>query len=86
MALGELLGQRKSQKQNPCPYESGMQALRPGTRRMPVRFYLIAGVVILFDIEFLLPPLGDWSFENSSKRTWVIHSRRDDRLYCYLYW
>ena len=39
------------------PYESGMRPIGPGTRRMPVRFYLIAVLFILFDIEviFLFP-------------------------------
>jgi NADH-quinone oxidoreductase subunit A len=39
------------------PYESGMVPIGEGTRRMPVRFYLIAVLFILFDIEvvFFLP-------------------------------
>jgi NADH-quinone oxidoreductase subunit A len=39
------------------PYESGMTPYGPGTRRMAVRFYLIAVLFILFDIEviFFLP-------------------------------
>ena len=39
------------------PYESGMNPNGEGTRRMPVRFYLIAVLFILFDIEvvFFLP-------------------------------
>ena len=39
------------------PYESGMNPYGEGTRRMPVRFYLIAVLFILFDIEvvFLFP-------------------------------
>jgi len=47
-------------------------------------FTLIAVLFILFDIEvvFFLP----WAivFRESSKRDLGIHSRRDDRLYCYL--
>jgi NADH-quinone oxidoreductase subunit A len=39
------------------PYGSGMRPIGPGTRRMPVRFYLVAVLFILFDIEivFFLP-------------------------------
>ena len=39
------------------PYESGMVPYGPGTRRMNVRYYLIAVLFILFDIEvvFFLP-------------------------------
>jgi NADH-quinone oxidoreductase subunit A len=35
------------------PYESGMKAIGPGQRRFPVRFYLIAVLFILFDIEVI---------------------------------
>lgn len=36
-----------------APYESGMNAIGPGQRRFPVRFYLIAVLFILFDIEVI---------------------------------
>lgn len=35
------------------PYESGMRAIGPGQRRYSVRFYLIAVLFILFDIEVI---------------------------------
>ena len=37
--------------------KSGIAPIGPGTRRMPVRFYLVAVLFILFDIEvvFFLP-------------------------------
>jgi NADH-quinone oxidoreductase subunit A len=35
------------------PYESGMNAIGQGQRRFPVRFYLIAVLFILFDIEVI---------------------------------
>jgi len=57
IGMGELFGpKRKSQVKNE-PYESGMTPIGPGTRRMPVRFYLVAVLFILFDIEvvFFLP-------------------------------
>lgn len=39
------------------PYESGMVAIGPAIRRLPVKFYLVAVLFILFDIEvmFFLP-------------------------------
>ncbi|MCH2539505.1 MAG: NADH-quinone oxidoreductase subunit A [Anaerolineales bacterium] len=39
------------------PYESGMTPIGSAVRRMPVRYYLIAVLFVLFDIEviFLLP-------------------------------
>jgi NADH-quinone oxidoreductase subunit A len=57
IGLGELFGPKKKTEQKSMPYESGMQPYGPGTRRMPVRFYLIAVLFILFDIEvvFFLP-------------------------------
>ena len=57
IGLGELFGPKKKSEQKSIPYESGMQPYGSGTRRMPVRFYLIAVLFILFDIEvvFFLP-------------------------------
>ena len=57
IGLGELFGPKKKSTQKAMPYESGMTPFGPGTRRMPVRFYLIAVLFILFDIEvvFFLP-------------------------------
>jgi len=57
IGLGELFGPRKSSDAKSMPYESGMNPYGEGTRRMPVRFYLIAVLFILFDIEvvFFLP-------------------------------
>jgi NADH-quinone oxidoreductase subunit A len=57
IGLGELLGPKKKSKVKQEPYESGIVPIGPGTRRMPVRFYLIAVLFILFDIEvvFFLP-------------------------------
>jgi NADH-quinone oxidoreductase subunit A len=57
IGLGELFGPKKKSKVKEEPYESGIAPIGPGTRRMPVRFYLIAVLFILFDIEviFFLP-------------------------------
>ena len=55
--LGLLFGPKKKTDTKSMPYESGMNPYGEGTRRMPVRFYLIAVLFILFDIEvvFFLP-------------------------------
>jgi len=55
--IGHAFGPRRPTKRKMMPYESGMRPIGPGTRRMPVRFYLIAVLFILFDIEvvFFLP-------------------------------
>jgi NADH-quinone oxidoreductase subunit A len=57
VALGHLFGPRRPSQKKSMPYESGMVPYGPGTRRMNVRYYLIAVLFILFDIEvvFLLP-------------------------------
>ena len=55
--LGHLFGPRRHHPVKGAPYESGMRPYGPGQRRVPVHFYLIAVLFILFDIEiiFLLP-------------------------------
>ena len=55
--LGTLFGPKRPSGSKAMPYESGMNPIGPGTRRVPVRFYLIAVLFILFDIEvvFFLP-------------------------------
>ena len=57
IGLGTILGPKKESEAKSMPYESGMTPYGEGTRRMPVRFYLIAVLFILFDIEvvFFLP-------------------------------
>ena len=57
IGLGTLFGPKKQSAAKSMPYESGMNPYGEGTRRMPVRFYLIAVLFILFDIEvvFFLP-------------------------------
>ena len=55
--IGHAFGPRRKNETKSMPYESGMRPIGPGTRRIPVHFYLIAVLFILFDIEviFFLP-------------------------------
>jgi len=57
VGLGHLFGPRRKTERKLMPYESGMTPIGPGTRRVPVRFYLVAVLFILFDIEiiFIIP-------------------------------
>ena len=57
VGLGHLFGPRRKTPRKVMPYESGMNPIGPGTRRAPVRFYLVAVLFILFDIEiiFIIP-------------------------------
>jgi NADH-quinone oxidoreductase subunit A len=57
ITLGAIFGPRRPGQRKGAPYESGMVPYGPGKRRVSVRYYLIAVLFILFDIEvvFLVP-------------------------------
>ena len=57
VSLGHLFGPKRPTARKSEPYESGMRPIGPAMRRLPLRFYLIAVLFILFDIEviFFLP-------------------------------
>ncbi len=57
VGLGIIFGPRRPSEKKAMPYEFGMVPYGPGTRRMNIRYYLIAVLFILFDIEvvFFLP-------------------------------
>ena len=51
--LGAFFGPRRPTARKAQPYESGMIPYGPGTRRMSVRYYLVAVLFILFDVEVI---------------------------------
>ena len=55
--LSLTLGPKRPSPRKETPYESGITPIGTARRRLPVKFYLIAVLFILFDIEiiFLLP-------------------------------
>src|SRR5450631_4004727 len=55
--ISTVLGPTRSNHRKLEPYESGMVPIGQANRRMPVRFYLVAVLFILFDVEvvFFLP-------------------------------
>ncbi|GAB2890246.1 NADH-quinone oxidoreductase subunit A [Uliginosibacterium flavum] len=57
MVLGRLLGPNRPDPQKLSPYECGFDAFEEARMRFDVRYYLIAILFILFDLEvaFLLP-------------------------------
>jgi len=57
LILGRIFGPHRPTRKKGEPYESGMIPYGPGTRRMSVRYYLVAVLFILFDVEviFFLP-------------------------------
>jgi NADH-quinone oxidoreductase subunit A len=56
VGLGHLFGPRRPTPRKSAPYESGMKPYGKAVRRISVRYYLIAVLFILFDVEtvFLL--------------------------------
>ena len=57
IALSWLLGQRRPTARKSSPYECGMTPTGDARQRFSVKFYLVAMVFILFDVEivFLYP-------------------------------
>lgn len=57
IGMPTVLGPRRANKQKLEPYESGMIPFHDARRRFPVKYYLVAMLFILFDIEviFLFP-------------------------------
>ncbi len=53
IALGTVFGPRRPSSRKAPPYESGMTPYGLGSRRVSVRYYLIAVLFILFDIEVI---------------------------------
>ncbi len=57
ISISRIFGPVRPTPKKNAPYESGMTPIGPAVRRLPVKFYLVAVLFILFDIEvvFLLP-------------------------------
>ena len=55
--FSELFGPRKPTEEKLSTYESGMEPVRSARERISVKFYLVAMLFIIFDIEvvFLFP-------------------------------
>jgi NADH-quinone oxidoreductase subunit A len=51
ISASALLGPRTASARKLNPYESGMDPIGPAIRRIPVKFYVVAMLFILFDIE-----------------------------------
>jgi NADH-quinone oxidoreductase subunit A len=57
LSLSSLLGPRKPSPEKLAPYECGMPPVGDASERQSVKFYLVAMIFLLFDIEvaFLYP-------------------------------
>src|SRR5258705_3356761 len=59
IVLSQFVGQRKHTRTKMMPYESGKDPVGTARERFSVKFYLIAMIFILFDIEVIvLVPLA----------------------------
>lgn len=68
VGLPALLGPKHDNKQKLEPYESGIIPFANAKRRFPVKYYLVAMLFILFDIEVIF--LYPWAA--------VLRTLRDD--------
>jgi NADH-quinone oxidoreductase subunit A len=57
LALGKLVGPNRPDEKKLSPYECGFEAFEDARMKFDVRFYLVAILFILFDLEiaFLFP-------------------------------
>ena len=57
IALGFLLGPQRPDKEKVSPYECGFEAFEDSRMKFDVRYYLVAILFIIFDLEiaFLFP-------------------------------
>jgi NADH-quinone oxidoreductase subunit A len=51
ITVSSLLGPRRGNPRKLAPYESGMEPIGPAIRRIPVKFYVVAMLFVVFDIE-----------------------------------
>lgn len=58
VTLSWLLGPKRITPYKQSPYECGVAPLGEGTERFPIKFYLVAILFVLFDIEVVFL----WSF------------------------
>jgi NADH-quinone oxidoreductase subunit A len=66
IVLSAILGPRKTTPVKQMPYESGMDPIGDARQRFDVRYYLVAIVFLLFDVEllFLYPwAVGQYSID-----------------------
>ncbi len=81
--LSQFVGQRKRTKTKLMPYECGKDPVGSARERFSVKFYLIAMIFILFDIEviFLVPWAAVFkSLAATGRCDALVRLRRDDDL------
>lgn len=53
LLIAIFVGPRRPSAAKQAPYESGMVPFGQAVRRLPIRFYLIATLFIIFDVEVI---------------------------------
>ena len=66
LTLSAILGPKKLTRVKQMPYESGMDPIGDARQRFDVRYYLVAIVFLLFDVELLF--LYPWAVGTYSAR------------------
>src|SRR6185437_392062 len=70
IVLSAFLGPRKTTAVKQMPYESGMDPIGDARQRFDVRYYLVAIVFLLFDVELLF--LYPWAVANYAADAAVV--------------
>ncbi len=78
--IGTVMGPKKPSQTKGMAYESGMTPIGSAVRRVPIRYYLVAVLFILFDIEVMffvpwavsLKKMGAFSFWSMMIFTFVL--------------
>jgi len=82
IVLSHVVGRRKNTRAKLMPYECGMDPVGSAHQRFSVKFYLIAMLFILFDIEaiFLLP----WAVVFKTLSQTITQAGQNGRAFVFL--
>ncbi len=78
LAVSQMLGPRRQGREKGLPYESGVNPITATRKRFNVRFYILAMIFLVFDVEiiFLYPWAATFShLEPGSAEGWVFLGR-----------
>ena len=53
LMISRIFGPHKPSFRKNAPYESGMKPIGPANRRLPIKYYLVAVLFIVFDVEVI---------------------------------
>ncbi|MCW5879917.1 MAG: NADH-quinone oxidoreductase subunit A [Anaerolineae bacterium] len=79
LIVSRVLGPHVPTRAKAMPYESGMRPIGHAQRRFPIRYYLIATIFIIFDVEIVF--LYPWAviYKNMDP-IWFWRRKRDPIL------